>query len=137
MSWKKKKSGMMEGAEVEMTPMIDVVFQLLIYFVVTIQPVDVSARLDAFRPAAGTPPPDSETPPRMIQIQIHRDALIMNGRSVDMASLISILERLAEISRTQTVLISCSRESRHEQLVQILNHCARVGLNNLSVTSLN
>lgn len=137
MGWRKNKSGDMEGAEIEMTPMIDVVFQLLIYFVVTIQPVDISAHLDVFRPAAGAPPPDSETPPRMIQIQIHRHALIMNGRSLDMPSLVRILERLAGISKTQTVVIACARDSRHDQLVEILNHCARVGLNNLSVTSMN
>ncbi len=137
MGWRKNKSGDMEGAEIEMTPMIDVVFQLLIYFVVTIQPVDISAHLDVFRPAAGAPPPDSETPPRMIQIQIHRHALIMNGRSVDMAGLTRIIERLAEISQSQTVVIACARDSHHEQLVQILNHCARVGMHNLSVTTMN
>lgn len=137
MGWRKKKSATMEGADIEMTPMIDVVFQLLIYFVVTIQPVDLSAHLDVFRPAAGAPPKDSETPPKMIQLQIHRDALIMNGRSVDMSSLIRILERLAEISKTQTVLIACARDSQHDQLVTVLNHCARVGLDNLSVTSMN
>ena len=48
-----------------MTPMIDVVFQLLIYFVVTIKPVDVSAHLDVFRPAADSPPKESATPPKI------------------------------------------------------------------------
>jgi len=137
MGWKKSKTTTMEGADIEMTPMIDVVFQLLIYFVVTIQPVDVSAHLDVFRPSASAPPKDSETPPKMIQVQIHRHALIMNGRSVDMPSLIRILERLADISKTQTVLIACARDSQHDQLVAILNHCARVGMSNLSVTSMN
>jgi len=136
MGWRKKKADDMEGAEIEMTPMIDVVFQLLIYFVVTIQPVDVSAHLDVFRPAAGAPPPDRETPPRMIQIEIHRQALVVNGRSVNMASLQNILARLAEASRSQTVVISAARDSRHEQLVEILNHCARVGMHNLSVTTM-
>lgn len=134
MGWRKNKEG--EAAEVEMTPMIDVVFQLLIYFVVTIQPMDVSAHLDVFRPAAGAPPPDSSTPPRMIQIQIYRHALLMNDRSVDMAGLQRILARLAEASRTQTVVISCARDSRHEQLIEILNHCSRLGLQNLSVTTM-
>jgi len=137
MGWRKSKSSTMEGADIEMTPMIDVVFQLLIYFVVTIQPVDVSAHLDVFRPSAGAPPKDSETPPKMIQLQVHRDALIMNGRSLDMASLVRVLEKLAANSKTQTVLIACARDSKHTQLVEILNHCARVGLNNLSVTSMN
>ncbi len=136
MGWRKDKSGDMEGAEIEMTPMIDVVFQLLIYFVVTIQPVDISAHLDVFRPAAGAPPPEIEEPPRMIRIEIHRQALVINGRSVDMPSLQHILGRLAEASQSQTVVISAARDSRHEQLVDVLNHCARVGMHNLSVTTM-
>ena len=40
-----------------MTPMIDVVFQLLIYFIVTIKPIDVVTNLDVFRPA-----PDKSAP---------------------------------------------------------------------------
>ena len=46
-----EESSEMPPAELPMTPMIDVVFQLLIYFIVTIQPVDVLANLDVFRPS--------------------------------------------------------------------------------------
>ena len=70
-----------------MTPMIDVVFQLLIYFIVTIKPIDISAHLDVFRPSAHSPPPESLVPPKMIQIKIFSGALLMNERSVDMQGL--------------------------------------------------
>ena len=46
-------------AELEMTPMIDVVFQLLIYFIVTTKPVDVITNLDVFRPAPDPNAPSS------------------------------------------------------------------------------
>jgi len=123
--------------DIQMTPMIDVVFQLLIYFIVTIKPIDVAAHLDVFKPAAGQPPREGEEPPRMIQIQIFPGALIMNDRSVTLETMSEILERLATLSKTQTVVIQCARDSKHEMLVNVLDRCAKVGLSNLSVVSMN
>jgi biopolymer transport protein ExbD len=133
----KRKRVSQGGGDIEMTPMIDVVFQLLVYFIVTIKPVDVSAHLDVFRPAADSKPKEVTTPPKMIQIQIYQGALLMNGRSVDMDGLSRILEKLGAISTTQTVMIMCSRDSDHDSLVQVLDRCSKTGLTNLSVASMN
>ena len=38
-----------EDPKLEMTPMIDVVFQLLIFFIVTLQQEDILAHLDVLR----------------------------------------------------------------------------------------
>ena len=96
-----------------MTPMIDVVFQLLVYFVVTIKPVDVSAHLDVFRPSASRPPEDVSEPPKMIKIEIFPNALVMNGRTVEVHTLAQILRKLGAISATQTVMIMCGAASEH------------------------
>lgn len=126
-----------DATEIQMTPMIDVVFQLLIYFIVTIKPMDISAHLDVFRPAADRRPKETFEPPKMIQIQILPDTLIMNGRSVSIDRLTDILRRLGAISTSQTVMIMCSRDSKHEQLIDVLDRCAKAGLNSLSVVSMN
>ena len=62
MARKRKGMDAPEG-ELEMTPMIDVVFQLLIYFIVTIKPVDVVTNLDVFRPAPEIMPHRRAVPP--------------------------------------------------------------------------
>jgi len=124
------------SGDIEMTPMIDVVFQLLVYFIVTMQPVDVSAHLDVFRPSASRPPEDVQEPPKMIRIEILPGALVMNGQSKDMPSLTRILEQLGALSATQTVMIMCAAGSEHNQLIEVLDRCARAGLTNLSVVSM-
>ena len=48
--------------ELSMTPMVDVVFQLLIYFIVTIKPIDVITNLDVFRPAPDPKAKQDEKP---------------------------------------------------------------------------
>ena len=133
---RKKKTSEVSG-EVEMTPMIDVVFQLLIYFVVTIKPMDVNAHLDVFRPGAQKREPSDSQPPRMIRIQIFKGALVMNDRSVDLKSLGDILRKLGAIKTDQTVMIMCARDSEHEKLIQVLDRCSKAGLTNLSVVSMN
>ena len=135
---RRKRSEDTAGADrLQMTPMIDVVFQLLIYFVVTIKPMDVAAHLDVFRPSATKAPKESAEPPKMIRIEIFQGALVMNGRSVDIDGLTNILEKLAGISKSQTVMIMCARDSEHDQLIQVLDRCAKTGMNNLSVLSMN
>jgi biopolymer transport protein ExbD len=127
-----------DSGEIEMTPMIDVVFQLLVYFVVTIKPVDVAAHLDVFRPSAGAPPKESTEMPKMIQIQIYAaGVLLMNGNAVSINGLERILGKLASYSKTQTVVIMCALDSDHKDLVEVLDRCAKVGLKNLSVVSIN
>ena len=122
-------------SEIQMTPMIDVVFQLLIYFIVTIKPVDVAAHLDVFRPSSDTAPSTSE-PPKMLRIQILPEGvLLINDRDVSLAALTSVLEKLAAYSKTQTVMIMCSLDSEHRYLIDILDRCSQVGLSNLSVVS--
>ena len=131
---KRRKSE--ESGEISMTPMIDVVFQLLIYFVLTIRPVDVFAHLDVFSPSAK--PQESETPPPpMIKIEIFPGGVLINGAGVDMAGLAKILGQLGALNPKQTVMILCSVDSRHRELVEVLDLCARSKLTNISVGSMN
>jgi biopolymer transport protein ExbD len=131
-----RRTSMGEDNELDMTSMIDVVFQLLVYFVVTIKPIDVSAHLDVFRPSADRPTQDIQEPPKMIRIEIFSNAFVMNGRAVSVPELTGILRKLGEFSSTQTVMIMCSSGSKHDQLITVLDRCTRAGLTNLSVVSM-
>lgn len=121
--------------EVSMTPMIDVVFQLLIYFLVTFTTPDVLAHLDISRPAPDSSQTEQRTPPKMIRVNIYEDGFSLNGRAVSKNELERILTRLAGFSKTQTVLITCAGSSKHSMLVDVLDTCAGCGLNKLSVVS--
>ncbi len=126
--------------EVSMTPMIDVVFQLLINFLVTFSTPDVLAQLDISRPAPDTARPETRTPPKMIRISVDaaedaESGYRLNGRAVSRSELSALLQKLAQISSNQTVLIRCAADSEHARLVGVLDLCAAGGLSNLSVVS--
>ena len=118
-----------------MTLMIDVVFQLLIYFLVTFSTPDVLAHLDISRPAPDASQTEQRTPPKMIRVNIYVDGYSLNGRAVSKKELARILNRLASFSTSQTVLITCAGSSEHVRLIDVLDICAGSGLNKLSVVS--
>jgi biopolymer transport protein ExbD len=120
-----------------MTAMIDVVFQLLIYFIVTVKPIDEIAHLDVFRPSPEKKQEQLQTPPKMIRIQIFQDGFTINDRTVNLAEMEKLIERLAGINKTQTIMIMAAGQSRHENLIHVLDLCAKNGLQNLSVISTN
>lgn len=122
-------------ADLPMTPMIDVVFQLLIYFLVTVQPRDVMAHLDVFRPSPEQQQEQPQTPPKMIRVVVFPDGFTINDRPVELTELDRLLTKLASIDKTQSILIMCTPFSPHEKLIQALDLCAKAGLVNLSVVS--
>ncbi|NCD33526.1 MAG: biopolymer transporter ExbD [Spartobacteria bacterium] len=124
-----------ENPEIPMTPMIDVVFQLLIYFIVTMKPTDVVAHLDVFRPSADKSAQASAEQPKLIRIVVFPDGFSINDKPVSKVELDSLLMKLASMDRNQTIMITCGSLSPHENMIAVLDLCAKAGLKNLSVLS--
>jgi biopolymer transport protein ExbD len=137
---KKKNRNKGEAAKLEMTPMIDVVFQLLIFFIVTLKEQDILANLNISRPApdpSNTPPPN---PDELLTVEIGRVGWVLNGRPYmgksGFQQLDRQLTRIASFSRETSVIIKCTADSPHSALIQVLNVLAREGMKNISVFSL-
>ncbi len=129
-----------EAAKLEMTPMIDVVFQLLIFFIVTLKEEDILSNLNISRPA-----PDPSTPPQekvdLLTVQVGKEGWVLNGRPYmaragGLEKLDRQLTRMASFSRDASVIIKCTGSSPHRYLIQVLNILARENMQNISVFSL-
>ena len=125
-----------EAAKLEMTPMIDVVFQLLIFFIVTLKPEDILSHLDVSRPAPDPNAKQEEQVKDLLTITVAPDGFFFRGRRVGPKTLERHLGRLASYSQNVSVIIQCMGDSSHSKLVELLNICSKVGLKNLSVFSL-
>lgn len=119
-------------AKAEMTPMIDVVFQLLIFFVVTLKQEDILSKLMASRPAPD-PNAKKEEQPDLINIEINKHGFVIRGNVVSLEGLDRQISRYAAISKTANVLLRCTRDSPHQYLVQALDICSKYKMNNLSI----
>ena len=125
-----------EAPKLDMTPMIDCVFQLLIFFLVSLKPEDIIAHLDVFRPAPDAKAKADDKIEDLITVMIMRDGITVNNKIVNLRTLEGVMAKLASLSKTQTILIKCAGDSKHEKLVQVLDLCSEVGLSNLSVMSM-
>ncbi len=133
MSRKRRRSTFTAG-ELNLTAMIDVAFQLLSFFLISARPVDVLTNLDVFRPQAEKSS-QQESQAKIIRVTVFPDGFTINDRGVDSRQLTSLLGRLADLDKTQTVLIQCTNESPHGKLIELLDICSKLGLVNLSVVS--
>ena len=124
-----------EEPALSMTPMIDVVFQLLIYFIVTIKPIDVVTNLDVFRPAPDKSAPKDTPPPNLVRLGVYNDGYTVNEVAATLPVLDQALARLAALDANQTIMITVSAFSEHGQLIKALDLCAKNGLKSLSIVS--
>lgn len=130
-----RKRPEMPAGQLEMTPMIDVVFQLLIYFIVTIKPIDVITNLDVFRPAPDQSAPKDQPPPNLVRVGVYQDGYTVNDVPASPELLDAALAKMAAIDAGQTIMITVSAISEHGMLVKALDFCAKNGLRSLSVVS--
>lgn len=127
-----------ENPALDMTPMIDVVFELIIFFVVTIKQEDVFSKLNANRPA---PSPPTATPPESdinvtIEIGKGRDSngvILYNKREMRRAEVNQNLAEVAKTSKKTMIVVRCTEDSPHKALVDVLDICYRNGLFNVSI----
>jgi biopolymer transport protein ExbD len=126
---KKKEAG--ESPKLDMTPMIDVVFQLLIFFVVTLKQDDILSKLTGARPMAVP----GESAITLIDIGIDARGFALNGRALDAEALDRQIGRLAAFSQRASVVIRCAPDSPHALLVQALDVCNQHGMAKVSILS--
>jgi biopolymer transport protein ExbD len=123
-----------ESPKLDMTPMIDVVFQLLIFFVVTLKQEDIFSQLVANRPTVpeNSPPPDVP----LQDIVVSAQGFTFGGRPMRLDELDTVLKKRASISKSVMLVIKCTKDSPHAFLIQALDVCNKYEISNLSVMSL-
>ncbi len=127
-----------ENPALDMTPMIDVVFELIIFFVVTIKQEDLFSQLNANRPAPATGKSDSSESDTTVTIAIGagRDAngvLVYNSREVTRKELDANLRDVARTSTKTPIIVRCEEKSPHKALVDVLDICYRHNLFSVSI----
>jgi biopolymer transport protein ExbD len=124
-----------EHPKLDMTPMIDVVFQLLIFFVVTLKQEDILSKLSAARPAPD-PTAKPEKQLETINIIVAPQGFLLNGRPMRKEELDRQIGQFAAISTTAMVVVRCTADSPHAFLVQALDICNKHKMSNLSIFSM-
>jgi len=119
-----------EEADVNMTPMLDIVFILLIFFIVT-------AVFIQERAINLTPPPPSDTnqpqdPQPTIRIRIDQDNLIeVNGRRADIGTVRANIERLRAENPNRAVLVQAHPDAKSGLVVRVVDKARSANVANV------
>ena len=131
----KKTKRVTASTEVNMSSMIDVVFLLLIYFVVTQKEEISEAHL-----AVNLPSPNAaaqhDVKPKLLELEVHPGRVLLQGQAHSISKIKETLSYLAKLDPDQTVIVKTSMMARTEELVQVLDLCKGVGLSKLNVVTL-
>lgn len=124
-----------EQTETPMSAMIDVVFLLLIFFIVTFKEPKVEAHMAINLPAPGAASAPSNKP-NLLEVHVLPNGYLLNGKQLGLDTLESKLVSMAMFDNEQTVIIKVHTEAIQFQLVELLDRCQKAGLSNLNVLTL-
>ena len=122
-----------EADDMNITPMVNVIFLLLTYLIITSKPLTVFSNLDMDRPQADRTAINLIP---MVEISVFSDAFVVQGKRVTSQGLRKTARDLATLDKDQTVMIKCAWDSPHEKLIEVLDICNENKLSNLSVMSM-
>ena len=129
-----KKTSSEEESPIDLTPMLDVVFIMLIFFIVTATFVKESG-IDVNRPQAATAVV-KEKANILVAIDAHNKVWI-NRREVDIRSVRANIERLHAENPKGTVVIQADRDSRNEVHVQVMDASRLAGVYEIALAAEN
>jgi biopolymer transport protein ExbD len=121
-----------EDEEVNLTPMLDVVFIMLIFFIVTASFVKESG-LEINRPNAATAVKKERG---NILVAISPSGQIwIDKRQVDIRALRANIERLYAENPQGSVVIQADRDSKNGLLVEVMDAAKLAGVENISIAA--
>ncbi|MDA9594905.1 biopolymer transporter ExbD [SAR86 cluster bacterium] len=130
MNFKKKKS---PEINLEITPLVDVIFLLLIFFVLSTQFIDLKSM------SIDLPSIDKKTmsnlPENRVKIEISKEGdVLINNIILDTFSLKSLNKELRSISpEIKTAIISADSDTKYQYLVTIMESLNRNGFKNIQI----
>jgi len=121
-----------EAEEINMTPMLDVVFILLIFFIVTASFVK-EAGIEVNRPEAATAV-KKERANILVAISDKGDVWI-NKRRVDVRAVQANIERLKAENPQGTVVIQADKKATTDILIKVMDSARAAGVYDVSIAA--
>ena len=121
-----------EGDEINITPMLDVVFILLIFFIVTATFIK-EAGIDVNRPDATTAV-KKEKANILIAISAKNEIWI-DRRKIDVRAVRPNIERLHAENPKGTVVIQADKESKTDTLIQVMDAARDAGVYDVAIAA--
>lgn len=122
-----------EETEINLTPMLDVVFIMLIFFIVTTSFVK-EAGIEVNRPSAATSEQKSKAN-IMVAIRNNNEIWI-DKRMVDIRAVRANIEKLKALNSQNSIVIQSDKESKTDILIKVMDQIRLAGIKEISISTL-
>lgn len=131
---KHRHKGSDEEAEVDMTPMLDVTFIMLIFFIVTISFVQVSG-INVTRPS-GSPKQAQTQQAHPIVIEVRANGtIVMGGRQIDVNAIQENVQQGLAANEDATVIVVASGRADAGLMITAIDQARAAGAENVSIAT--
>ncbi|MFO0902483.1 MAG: biopolymer transporter ExbD [Pirellulales bacterium] len=121
---------------INMTPVIDMVFLLLIFFLVASQFAEEERALKVVLPSASEARPLTQTPREIFVNVDHQGQYFMDGRVMQIDEVEAVLRQaVANNPVGQSVIIRADKRVLFDAVVAVMNACNKVGVRDYVVTT--
>lgn len=122
-----------DEAQINITPMLDIVFIMLIFFIVTTSFVK-EIGLDVSRPSSS--PPKELKQSAVIAIRISASGMVeVNNRRVDIRAVQANVQSALAAKPDASVVVVSDREADAGLLVQVIDQARQAGADNVSLAA--
>ena len=129
---RRRRATQEEEAEINITPMLDVVFIMLIFFIITASFVKESG-IDVNRPDAATATVKERG--NILVAITDNNQIWIDRRQVDVRSVRANIERLHAENPQGAVVIQADENSKNGLLVQVMDAARQAGVFNVSIAA--
>lgn len=121
-----------DDSNFDMTPMLDIVFIMLIFFIVTTSFTKESG-VDVNRPTASTAVKSAHG--NILIAITENDEIWIDKRKIDVRAVRANVERLHAENPQGAVIIQADKNSRNGMLVQVIDQTRLAGISNVSIAA--
>lgn len=127
---RKKHTSGDDEAQVDMTPMLDIVFIMLIFFIVTTSFVKEKG-LEVNRPEDSQ---NDNQKSKSLSIAIDENGIIrMGGREVDIRRVVANVQTFLAENPTTSAAIQAHEDAEHGVVVEVMNQTKEAGIERVSI----
>lgn len=126
-----------ENVDINLASLIDVVFILLLFFVVTTTFTrETQLRVDLPEAVSGSP---AEDPSKQLDIAISADGVFSVNNQIlpksDLASLMDALQKASNGDTSRPLSISADGKSQHQSVITAMDAAGKLGFSHLRMTT--
>jgi biopolymer transport protein ExbD len=129
------KIAALDEPQLNLTPMIDVVFNLIIFFMVGTRFADLERQFDVQLPRVSAAQPLTNLPDEIV-VNVYRDGrVVVNRDPMTIAQLETTLRAARERYADQAVLVRGDGQGIYQSVIDVLGACQRAGIRHFSLAA--